>query len=51
MTITGYFKGFPIHHTGKSEVLYGKRFYEAIMLDGPQKGKSVCVTVSPEVKP
>jgi len=34
-----YSQGFKIKLTGKTELLYGRLFDEAIYLEGPKKGK------------
>jgi len=44
-TITGYWKGDAIHHTGQTVELYGGMFEEAILLEGHRKGETILVVV------
>ena len=44
-----YFKGDAAKYTGESEVIYGGLFYEVIMLEGADKGKTKMI-VRPEDK-
>lgn len=45
--ITGYFQGDAIHHTGRTEILYGGLFYEAVLVEGHRKGETVLVVAPP----
>lgn len=46
---TGYFQGDAIHHTGRTETLYGGLFYEVVFVEGHRKGETVLVVVPPSV--
>jgi len=45
-----YFKGFAAKYTGVDEIVYGGHFYEIVLLEGPDKGKTRLVTKAPEVR-
>lgn len=48
-TITGYWQGDAIHHTGEIVKLYGGVFEEAVLLEGHRKGETILVVI-PEPK-
>jgi hypothetical protein len=48
-TITGYWQGDAIHHTGETVNLHGGMFEEAVLLEGHRKGETILVVV-PETK-
>ena len=48
MTAYTYSKGDKAEYTGKSEILYGKVFYEVLLLEGHLKGQIRVVANPPK---
>ena len=49
-TTTFYWKGFLAEYTGESEVLHGRRFYEAKLLEGYREGDCVWTPNGPKAE-